>query len=526
MRTIEQVIERGATLALAPEHGARRHPATPIRLDRPLDLRTAAGTRLDVAGIAQLVRDAAGSLAALGVRRGDRVVVVKRNHLDIPLLASAVARLGALPVLLSSTLDPVAVAHLLERLDATLLVTDAATWRDGPLAELDRAQLPSTVALLDGSGAGTVAWPSPPATAPAMVPATALDEPALVTHTSGTTALPKLVVQSVGGLAEVIWLSVGRPRLLPVRGAVGAHLSFAHVRSNTGFASLLLTGWPLLALTDPDPDHVGALFEEVRPVIVETHPNTFVQWERLAGGAAGPLANVACFHSTFDAAHPRTVERLLGASRRRNPVYLQAYGQSETGPITVRPYTRWSLRGADGRCVGHAHAAYSRFRIANGRGRAGAYEEGLIEVRTRGRASTYLGQQELYDAKLGDGWWNMEDVGYRTRWGCLHLVDREIEQTAGIQSLLEIEDVLISRLPQLTEVVLIPAASGGAIPVVCTHDDAPLDRTRWGAAIRDVAPLAAPWHVAWKDLPRTATWKVRRLHVRDLIGEGRLQRIG
>jgi acyl-coenzyme A synthetase/AMP-(fatty) acid ligase len=370
MNDIRAVVARGLTLALAPEYGAARTPLAPIRIDRPLDLRPELGLRLDFATVARIVGEAAGSLRELGIAPGERVVVLKRNHIDIHLLAAAIARLGAVPVLLSPALDAVSLAHLFERLGAAALVSDRATWTAGNFAGVDRALLPATVALVDGSADGAADWPAPSESAPAVVAPRALEQPALITHTSGTTGVPKLVVQSVRSFAEVAWLSVGRPRLLRLRETVAAHLLFAHVRANTGLSAILLSGWSLLAITDPALDNVGPLLEEVRPGIVETHPNTFVLWEALADEPSAPLSNVACFHSTFDAVHPRTIARLLGASRRRQPVYLQAYGQSESGPVTMRLHTRWSAESADGRCVGYAHAVPHPGRAAHARPRA------------------------------------------------------------------------------------------------------------------------------------------------------------
>jgi acyl-coenzyme A synthetase/AMP-(fatty) acid ligase len=135
---------------------------------------------------------------------------------------------------------------------------------------------------------------------------------------------------------------------------------------------------------------------------------------------------------------------------------------------------------------------------------------------------TYLGQSEDYVAKLDGDWWNMEDIGYRSRWGCLHLVDRQVDQTPGVTSLLEVEDVVLSRLPQLSEIVLIPTAAG-ATPIVCTHGDERFDRQAWRNATRDLPALGEPLHVRWDRLPRTGTWKVRRLHVRELIERDELE---
>src|SRR5436190_23083357 len=105
-------------------------------------------------------------------------------------------------------------------------------------------------------------------------------------------------------------------------------------------AHLLQMGWPLVVLTDPDPGQAEAVLSEHRPGVIETFPNTFILWERLASAPSHPFRNVRWFLNTFDAMHPRTRNELLESSSRRVAAYIQMYGQTETGPITLRFYLR------------------------------------------------------------------------------------------------------------------------------------------------------------------------------------------
>jgi acyl-coenzyme A synthetase/AMP-(fatty) acid ligase len=145
---------------------------------------------------------------------------------------------------------------------------------------------------------------------------------------------------------------------------------------------------------------------------------------------------------------------------------------------------------------------------------------GYIEVRSDGRIVTYLGEQERYDRQVGDGWWRMGDVGYRTRWGCVHLLDREVDLIEGFGSTLAVEDTLFARLPELAEVVIVAGPDGKAVPVVCTKGDSPLDLPDWERATADLPPMAAPvqWRLA--DLPQTATTKIKRLELAGLLADG------
>jgi acyl-coenzyme A synthetase/AMP-(fatty) acid ligase len=135
-----------------------------------------------------------------------------------------------------------------------------------------------------------------------------------------------------------------------------------------------------------------------------------------------------------------------------------------------------------------------------------------VEIRSDGRVATYLGEQERYDGQLSDGWWRMEDVGYRTRWGCLHLLDREVDVIDGFGSTLSVEDTLFTRLPELTEVIIIPGV-GEAVPVVCTKNDVPLSLAAWHAAVADLPAMAEPVQLRHEELPQTATTKIKRLEL-------------
>jgi acyl-coenzyme A synthetase/AMP-(fatty) acid ligase len=171
-------------------------------------------------------------------------------------------------------------------------------------------------------------------------------------------------------------------------------------------------------------------------------------------------------------------------------------------------YTRRGAQRADSRCVGYPIPGVA-VRIRAGRG--------PIEVRSRGRALTYVDEPGLWAGQWDRGWWQMGDLGHRGRWGCVHLLDREIDHIEGLDSALEVEDTLMNRLPQLREVVLVPRAEGGAQPVICTHGGSPLDPAAWQRAVRDLPAMADPVQFAWEDLPHTATLKVRRPHLRTLL---------
>jgi acyl-coenzyme A synthetase/AMP-(fatty) acid ligase len=511
MRRLRRIAGESLALGLLAEGLAPQTGDTRIGLDKPLTLFPDTGTELTVTGMAERVDELAGRLATAGVRQGERVAIYRSYSFDTVLLACAAARIGAVPAMLSHRLDGPTMAVLLGQLDRPRLVTDepmvtaalaAISYQDlisGPPIATDR--LPGATSLVELAGADR---------RPPVRPAP--EAPALITHTSGTTDLPKLVIQSGRSLywqvpqqARLLWLvRYGREEMVQC-------VSMLHARMYSGLALYASHRIPAVYLTDPDPDHVARVLAQRRPGGLESHPNILIRWERLAEHPDQPLRSIKLFINGFDAVHPRTVRTLLGASRRRFPIYALGYGQTEIGLVTGKLYTRRSAARGDFRCVGRAFTPLTRIRVAPvGGHRATPDDPGYIEARSQGRSVTYVGQEERHAAqRRPGGWWRMGDMGYRTRYGCVHLLDREIDRGTGVPSNLAIEDALLARLDQLVEVVVV-AGDGTPLPVVCTHGDKPLDLAAWHQATADLPAMADPMQLRWDDIPVTSTWKIRR----------------
>lgn len=517
---LQRVGNRGIRLGTLFDRAASRHPSNILILDHDLDIAPDLGRRATVGELADLVDDFASRLWATRIRPGDRVVVHKSNGFDITLLALAAARIGAVPVLLSPMLDGATVAELVRRTDRPFLVTDGLKLAGLPGSVFEQAE---RVLLTSGSHTGATelaAMAGVARVAPVLMPP---DHPTLITHTSGTTGIPKLAVHTGASLqARYRPQAAAISPLLRGRETIAMHVSFVHSRLMTALAISLLRGWPIAVLADSDPKRAADLFVRIRPGVLEAHPNSYMEWEELADDPRGPLAHVKLFSSTFDAIHPRTVRRLLSATRRRRPLFGQLYGQSEVGPAVVRAFTPRRPATADGRCVGMPFPGMTDVRVVSRNERPVSPDNpGFIEVRSDGRAVTYLGEQERYDAQVSEGgWWRMGDVGYRTRWGCVHLLDREVDMIEGFGSTLAAEDTLFGQLDELAEVVIVPGENGAPIPVVCTRDDKPLDLDGWRAAAASLPPMAEPVQWRIEDLPQTATTKIKRLELARLLANG------
>lgn len=498
---------------------AVRHlDAVPIAVDAPLDISPQLGLEFTFGDFARLTEDFAARLHTAGVRPGHTVAVSKSHNADILVLATAIARVGAVPALLSPALDGASASRLLGKIGPSYVVSDQGTLERNAAHRPELDGFVSRLLLAGGHVAGVRSLLDMHGRNQAPLCAVRSDQPAMITHTSGTTGEPKLVTQSVAGLEAHAILQLRIARMLSISEPYAMCVSFAHARTYSALAVGMRRGMPLALLSDHDVTSVASTFHRFRPGLVETHPNTFIQWEDLVDHPNRPLSNVKYYVSTFDAIHPRTVRRLLSGSARRGAMYLQAYGQTETGPVTVRPYTRFLARHADGRCVGFPIPGLTKVRV-NAPSKGG---RGEIEVQSLGQGMRYVGADADFSAGMDGAWWGMGDVGFKSRWGCLHLLDRQVDQVPELDSLLALEDSLINRVHQLTEVVVVPRPSGALQPVVCTRNHQPFDHGAWKAAVAGLPRMADPLHCPWEDLPQTATWKVKRLELARLLEEGEL----
>jgi acyl-coenzyme A synthetase/AMP-(fatty) acid ligase len=497
-----------------------RAHATTVHVSRPLDIAPHLGVDLDIRTLAGLVREAAGWLAAAGARRGDRIAIAKRNHWDYALLSCAAARIGAVPASLSAHLAPDVLQVLLKRLDPALLVTDTGL--------LDLASLAPRTLLVDGRAEGLLSiddvrgHPAPPVHRPG------LDDPLAIMHTSGTTGVPKLVAHSTRTLLRrLAGFEAHRWPLLGSRpdDVVASAVSFAHGRALAWTASVLwLAPAKLLAVSAPDWSEAGPFLARHLPTTLETQPATYVRWQRRARGEGHPFERVRLFISTFDAMHPPTVRAFLNATRHRRPVWMQGWGQSETGPLTFRFLTRRAMAAVDDRHpttrdLGRPVPTRTRLRVVDRetlrpvpRG-----APGLVVCRTKALCLGYVGEQERWLGKRQGRWWHTGDIGALSPTGRVRFVDRETDAIPG-GSCVELEDVVDDRLPEVMECVVLGVPGRAPVPVVVT-EDGELDLVAWRRATADLPALAEPVVMTWEQVPRTGTGKVRRTALRELLGE-------
>ncbi|WP_374409145.1 acyl-CoA synthetase [Hydrogenophaga sp.] len=169
-----------------------RDPATAAR---PALIASAPGQEDRTHSFAELQDQASrlsNALAALGVRRGDRVAIVMPQRFETAVAYMAVLQMGAVGMPLSQLFGPEALEFRLRDSEAVVAICDAST-----LAALQpvSGQCPTlrSVIAVDAAAKGVLDWTAVLAQEPAHFDAvhTLADEAAVLIYTSGTTGNPK-----------------------------------------------------------------------------------------------------------------------------------------------------------------------------------------------------------------------------------------------------------------------------------------------------------------------------------------------
>ena len=173
---------------------ARRWAEDPQRAGQTAVIATAPGqpdvphTYADLQAQANRLSNA---LAALGVRRGDRVAIVMPQRFETAVAYMAVLQMGAVGMPLSQLFGPEALAFRLHDSEAVVALCDGSTVAAVQGVSGDCPALHSIIAV--GGGPGVLDWSAVLAQEPTHFKPvdTLADEAAVLIYTSGTTGNPK-----------------------------------------------------------------------------------------------------------------------------------------------------------------------------------------------------------------------------------------------------------------------------------------------------------------------------------------------
>lgn len=363
------------------------------------------GSSLSRGELATRTRLLAQRLRTLGIGPADRVAVLAPNGIDMALAVLGTMRAAACAPLnpqyaqaeLDFYLDDLAARALVVTADSPALAREVATRRGLPLIE-----------------AGDALWATGQAPLP---PAPAIDDVALVLHTSGTTSRPKQVPLSHGNLAASMAHIVAALRLGADDCALNAMPLFHIHGLVAGLLAPLAAGGRTVcapALRLPDffdwIDACGATWYSAVP--------TMHQAILAAGDGRRPHRPLRFVRSSSAALAPATLAAI--EARFGCPV-IEAYGMTEAAHQMASNPLPPGLRkpGSVGLPAGPEIVIIDAGGAALATG-----TRGEIAIRGPNVMRAYHANPEANRSAFTDGWFRTGDEGYLDADGFLHITGR------------------------------------------------------------------------------------------------------
>jgi benzoate-CoA ligase len=479
---------------------------------------------LSYAELAAETARAANALRALGVSPGDRVLLLMRDTPEFVAAWLGAVHAGAVAIALNTKLSEAEYRHIRADSGARLaIVEDVFAWARPDLATEEAGE--GSLVIAGASAGPALSWRGAlararPQAAPHEVRA---EDPAFWLYSSGTTGKPKGIIHAHRSLLaagqgqrDVIGLAAGE------RSYTTSKLFFAYALEH-GFLGPLATG--ATAILEPDwPDAAAALalVERHRPAAFFSVPTFYRQLLALGAERLAPFRSVRRFVAAGERLPAPLVEQWRTATGGE---ILSLYGMSETfcACLLTPPGS------SNGARTGQALAGVeTQLRTPEG-GNAAQGESAELWLRHPALALGYANRPEQTAAQFRDGWFCTRDLFVRDADGFLSHQGRSDElvkvagqwvqpseleaAVAGVPAIAEVACVQVTDSDGFERLALFVAARGDAARVVaeagmaCEQKLPRFKRPKW---IRAVA-----------ELPRTATGKVQRFKLRELL-EGEL----
>ncbi|ODU06895.1 MAG: hypothetical protein ABS81_03660 [Pseudonocardia sp. SCN 72-86] len=454
----------------------------------------------------------AAGLTRLGLRRGDRIVLVVPNRIELVETMWAAFHGGFVAVPVNWHLHPGEVGYIVRHSGAAAVVVS-----DETAAVI--ATLPETVRVLrvgraDGSGVGTDHEDLLADHASPMVD-TAPDDPAWLFYTSGTTGRPKgatlthrnLAAMTQAYLTDLDPLEDGSVMLhaAPLTHGSGMYVLPATAR---GATQVIAAGTSFSA-----PDYVALLDEHDVTHAAFLAPTMLT---RVVDAARG--RNLPHLRSIVIGGAALYQEDLRAAVDVFGPIVTQMYGQGEA-PMTITVMPAADALARPGSCGRPFHGVEVRIADAIG-GPVPAGEDGEVLVRGDVVMRGYWDNPDATATTLAGGWLHTGDIGHLDD-GWLHLTDRakDVIITGGSNVYpREVEEALLTH-PAVREaaVVGVPDPEWGESIrafVVAAGDPNPAELI---AHCRDrLASFKKPREVVFvSELPKNATGKILKRELRQ-----------
>jgi long-chain acyl-CoA synthetase len=494
--------------------------ALPARIDAIVRVRAAAspdavalseaGHAVSYAALAQAIDARAELLRTLGVRGGDRVMVVGENCVDQVALIFACATLDAWSVTVNARLSGAEIDNLRAHSGARRVLYLAAVSPEAR-AHAERDGASAHGELLVGA-LNADCTPEPVRTGN--------DQVAALIYTTGTTGHPKGVMLTHRNLLFIAAVSSTLRGLTPADRAYGV-LPISHVY---GLASVMLGtlyagACVCLAPRFSATAMLRAIVHE-RLTILQGVPAMYARLLELAGGpVTSRLRFLYAGGSPLDPLLKQQVEKVFGIALHNG------YGMTESSPTISQ--TRLDAPRAD-TSVGHVIDGVAVRIVDAGGADVAPGEAGELWVRGPNVMAGYYREPAMTAATMRDGdWLNTGDMARQQPDGALFIVGRtkELIIRSGFNVYpLEVETVLNAH-PGVAQSAVVgrPAADGNEEVVAFIEADPaqrPDEAQLRAFLATQLSPYKCPSRIVIMDaLPAAATGKILKGRLKTMAAE-------
>lgn len=448
----------------------------------------------------------AGRLSAEGLKQGQFVGVLLRNHIDSVFILLAFHLLGIRVVILNNRLTPKELIWQLKDSKAEYLVSEEMFQETLETISEQLPKLPQLVkeGLMHGK---TVEF--------SVQVEIEMDEVCTIMYTSGTTGHPKGVIQTYG---NHWWSAIGSALNL------GLHeddcwlctVPLFHISGYSILMKSIIYGMKIVLHERFD---AGKTLHDIKSEQVTimsvvsvtlTRILEYLKEERLP----------TYFRCMLLGGGPASLRLLEQCVAKNIPVY-QTYGMTETSSqiVTLSPEDSIRKLGSAGKPLFPSQLKI----IADGRKEAGVKEPGEIVVKGPNVTSGYLNKEKASKKDIQDGWLYTGDVGYLDEEGFLFVLDRRSDLIiSGGENIYpaEIEGVLTSH-PAVADAGVIGQMNEkwGEVPIAFIVRKASVTEEALLAFCREkLARYKIPRCIYFIDeIPRNAAKKILRRELRGFL---------
>jgi benzoate-CoA ligase family protein len=470
--------------------------------------------------LAVRVRRASGALAALGVEPGDRVMLLMRDTPDLAAAWLGCLWRGAVAIALNTQLDEDDYRFVRSDSGARLAIVEDVLADRLPrlIHALAREQ---RIAIAGHSPDGNPSWTEAvQSAAAASVPFAARPEDAAFwLYSSGTTGRPKGIIHTHKDvlpagqtLREIITLAPGEKVIATSR------LFFAYGLENGLLGPLSVGATSVLCADWSDVEQVCALVAEHRPTGFFSVPSFYRRLLALGERALAPFRPVRHFF----AAGERLPESIVQHWRRAvGGEILSVYGMSETFCVAIVTPPGTSTGKHTGRPL---PGVQTRLVALEGHP-AEIGEPGVLWVRHPALALGYANRKEQTREQFLDGWFCTKDVFVRDAEGFYAHQGRadELVKVAGQWvKPSELEEAVLGE-NSISEAVCVPLADADGferLALFLATDGDPheaIDAAARACETKLPRHKRPKWIRTVETLPRTATGKVQRFKLREIL---------